>query len=176
MNVQYEVVRAEELTSSIKRVFAEMLKKQGKVMGNLDAKADRCKMIALAKVNGHVVAIGAIKPKTRSVFSLDKAAVPSMEKKFEWELGYLFTLKEYAGQGIAKKLSNILVEEAGSKNLMASTELSENPRMVKILEEMGFRKYGTSWKSQIHGHDLALFLRWSPEAKSEENFFSASRE
>lgn len=42
---------------------------------------------------------------------------------------------------------------------MASTEVSANPRMVKILEKSGFRFFGRPWKSSIHDNYLGLFLK-----------------
>ena len=43
---------------------------------------------------------------------------------------------------------------------MASTEITNNPGMVKILERNGFRLFGKPWKSKIHSHYLGLFLRF----------------
>ncbi len=43
---------------------------------------------------------------------------------------------------------------------MASTEISVNPGMVKILESNGFKLFGKPWKSSIHEHFLGLFLKF----------------
>jgi len=43
---------------------------------------------------------------------------------------------------------------------MASTEITANPAMVRILEKQGFRLFGKPWKSDIHGNYLGLFLRF----------------
>jgi hypothetical protein len=42
---------------------------------------------------------------------------------------------------------------------MASTEISANPAMVRLLENYRFNRVGRAWKSAIHGNDLGLFLR-----------------
>ena len=92
----------------------------------------------------------AIKPATQSAFSAEKSALSRLRAEFNWELGYLFTDPAHAAKGIGKNIARLLVDEHGKENLMASTEISANPRMVKILEALGFRHYGKSWKSAIH--------------------------
>lgn len=53
-----------------------------------------------------------------------------------------------------------LLETFGKGNLMASTEVTDNPAMVSILEQLGFQRRGKSWKSNIHGNELGLFLKY----------------
>lgn len=137
-----------------------MLRKQGKVKGDLATKADRCKLVCIAKVDGTVIATGGIKPKTASDFTSEKAGVPDLSSEFEWELGYLYTERDYSGRGIGSNVTRLLVEAYGKGNLMASTEITANPAMVRILEKQGFRLFGKPWKSGIHANYLGLFLRF----------------
>jgi GNAT superfamily N-acetyltransferase len=160
MKIEYETIQCSELDDSVRAIFAEMLRKQGKVQGVLAKKADRCKLICLAKVNGKVVAIGGIKQKTASDFAKDKAGMPDFSNEFEWELGYLYTDSDYSGRGIASNIARLLVDVHGKGNLMASTELTANPAMVRILEKHGFKLFGKPWKSSIHGNYLGLFLKF----------------
>jgi ribosomal protein S18 acetylase RimI-like enzyme len=136
------------------------LKKQGKVKGDLSIKADRCKIICIAKINEDIAGIGAIKIKTKSDFSNEKASVPELSNAFEWELGYLYVNPDYSGKGIATNVTRMLIDSYGNGNLMASTEISANPAMVKILEKFGFRLFGKPWKSGIHKNYLGLFLKF----------------
>lgn len=152
-------MKKEDFDQAMRNNFGEMLRKQGKVQGDFGAKADRCNLICLAKINNDVVAIGAIKQKTKSDFSNDKADLESMGKEFDWELGYFYTESQYLGRGIASNITRILIEAYGENNLMASTEINNNPAMVKILEKNGFRLFGKPWKSVIHDHYLGLFLK-----------------
>lgn len=163
MNVEYQLVTKAQLTNQIRETFAAALKQQGKVQGTLSLKADRCKLICFAKVGEEVAGIGALKIKTPSDFSIEKASLPKLSKDFEWELGYVFTVPKHAKKGIAKNVCRLLVESHGKENLMASTEVSANPGMVKILEDLGFRLHGKRWKSAIHGNDLGLYLRYDIE-------------
>lgn len=158
--MEFEIVECHELTDSHRRIFADLLKKQNKVRGDLYRKADRCKFICFALFNGKVVAIGAIKQKTASNFNSDKANVPELSESFVWELGYLYTEEGYQGQGIAGQVTQVLLQYYGDGNLMASTEISTNPNMVKILEKNGFRIFGHPWQSAIHDNYLGLFLRF----------------
>lgn len=160
MRVEYRVISHAEIDNTVRGTFAEMLRKQGKVKGNLETKADRCKLVCIASVNDTVVAIGGIKPKTASDFTTKKAGVLALAKKFEWELGYLYTDREHNGRGIGSNVARLLVEAYGKGNLMASTEIATNPAMVHILEKHGFRLFGTPWKSGIHTNFLGLFLQF----------------
>lgn len=155
----YETIKREDFDQILRNNFGEMLRKQGKVRGDFDAMADRCNLICLAKINNDVVGIGAIKQKTKSDFSNNKADLESMEKEFDWELGYFYTENQYLGRGIASNITRILIEAYGDNNLMASTEINNNPAMVKIFEKNGFRLFGKPWKSVIHDHYLGLFLK-----------------
>lgn len=161
MKIEYDLISKTDLTSEVRECIAAALKQQGKVQGNLRVKADKCKLLCIAKINGKVAGVGAIKAKTESDFSNEKAGLPNKSGAFEWELGYLYTDPSYAGKGIAKNIARMLLDEFGQENLMASTEISANPAMVKILDQLGFRLYGNPWKSNIHNNYLGLFLRYT---------------
>jgi GNAT superfamily N-acetyltransferase len=160
MKIEYHLIQKQEFNDIHRQIFAEMLKRQGKVQGDLMSKVDRCKMICIARVNDNPAAIGAIKQKTNSDFTAEKADVPELAKEFDWELGYLYTDKEYSGRGIASVISKTLIDNFGKENLMASTEISANPATVRILEKNGFRLFGKPWKSKIHDNFLGLYLRF----------------
>lgn len=161
MKILYEVIEHQNIDDSVKKIFGLMLQKQGKVQGDFATKAGRCKLTCFVKADDDdVVAIGAIKQKTKSDFTSDKADLGRLEKEFEWELGYFYTESNYLGRGIALNISRVLIEEYGSDNLMASTEITNNPAMVKILEKNGFRLLGKPWESAIHNHYLGLFLKF----------------
>jgi RimJ/RimL family protein N-acetyltransferase len=160
MEIEYEIFQHDKIDDSIRAIFAAMLCKQGKVTGDFAAKADRCKLICIAKIDGEVVGIGGIKKKTASDFYKDKAGVPDLANKFEWELGYLYTDRDHGGHGIGSAVTRLLIDAYGKGNLMASTEISANPKMVRILEKQGFRLFGKPWKSGIHDNYLGLFLRF----------------
>ncbi|MDO8787831.1 MAG: GNAT family N-acetyltransferase [Sulfuritalea sp.] len=160
MKIEYETIQRDQLDDSIRDIFAAMLRKQGKVKGELATKADRCKLICVARIDGNVVAIGGIKKKTASDFDYDKAGIPDLAKEFEWELGYLYTDSGHGGRGLASTIVRLLIDAYGKGSLMASTEIAANPAMVRILEKQGFRLFGKPWKSSIHDNHLGLFLKF----------------
>ncbi len=160
MNIKYTIIKKCNLEDSHRSVFGNLLKIQGKVQGDLSEKTDRCNLICITSINETPIAIGAIKTKTKSDFDKQKADLPNLFDDFNWELGYLFTLDQYRGNGIASNMVNLLIKEYGNDNLMASTEINANPSMVKILERNGFRHYGKPWKSNIHNSYLGLFLKF----------------
>jgi len=159
MKIEYEVIQKVDFNDSHRSMFSGMLRKQGRVKGDLNTKVDRCKLICIAKVEGVTVSIGAIKQKTQSVFTNKKAGILELSSEYEWELGYLYTDENYGGRRIASTIASMLIESYGNHNLMASTEVEVNPAMVKILENHGFRKIGKPWKSNIHENFLGLFLK-----------------
>lgn len=160
MKNEYEIIQSDQLDDTIRDVFAALLRKQGKVKGDLSKKADRCKIVGIARVDGTAVAIGGIKKKTESDFSEGKAGIPDLAGAFDWELGYLYTEADQCGRGIASTVARLLVDAYGPGNLMASTEIAANPAMVRILEKLGFRLFGKPWKSGIHDNYLGLFLKF----------------
>jgi hypothetical protein len=142
MTLKYDIIYKNDIQDKHRSVFGDLLKLQGKVKGDLLTKADRCKFICIVSLDEEPIAIGGIKPKTKEDFHKDKADLLNLEK------------------GIASNVSRILLEEFGKGNIMASTEITANPGMVKILEKCGFRQYGKPWKSGIHEYYLGLFLRF----------------
>ena len=160
MTIKYTVIDKSDFEESHRAVLADMLGKQQKVQGQLVDKIDRCKTICVAYQDGVPIAIGAIKQKTRSYFDTGHAGLPELSEHFDWELGYLYTRKESEGKGVGSYIVRLLLDSYGPDNLMASTELSTNPAMIRILEHNGFRHYGTPWRSSIHNKHLGLFLRF----------------
>lgn len=160
MKIEYQLFSRDELDDEVRLTFSKMLRKQGKVREPLENKADRCRYLCIAKVDGSAVAIGAIKPKTSSDFSGSKSGLTELKIAFEWELGYLYTEPDYERQGFASNIVRLLTRSFGNGNLMASTEVSANVGMVRILERSGFRFFGKPWKSGIHDDYLGLFLRF----------------
>ncbi len=160
MNLKYQIIHKKNLQDSHREIFSQLLEEQGKVKGDLTKKADRCRIICIVSQNSTPIAIGGIKKKTPSDFSKEKANIPDIEKYFNWELGYIYTKDDFTRKGIASTIVNLLIAEYGDENLMASTEISANQGMVKILEKSGFRHYGTPWRSGIHTNYLGLFLKY----------------
>jgi len=157
--MEIEIISKENLTEQNRTDFGDMLKKQGKVKGDPFSKADRCKVICFAKIENEIVGIGGLKERTNSDFSKEKANLMEMRNLFNWELGYLYTSENHRGLGVASKTVDSLINEHGENNLMASTEIEENPGMVKILERNGFEQKGKTWKSGIHENILGLYLK-----------------
>jgi RimJ/RimL family protein N-acetyltransferase len=160
MEIRYQTIDKNDFNENHREILASMLIKQGKVTGNFDKKIKKCKLICIAWVDNDVAAIGAIKEKTKTDFSAEKAGLQELSDDFEWELGYFYTQEKYAGKGIASMIAKLLIEEYGKENLMASTEITANPAMVKILKKHGFHLLGKPWKSHIHGNYLGLFLKF----------------
>lgn len=159
-DITYKIIRNNEIQNKHRIIVGDFLKKQKKVKGDPYSKADRCKYICIGYSNEKPIAMGAIKRKTPSDFLEQKANIPNKASEFDWELGYMYTEKEFTKRGIARRIAAILLEEYGDYNIMASTEIKDNPGMVKILKTFGFEHFGSLWKSGIHKNDLGLFLKF----------------
>ncbi len=90
MTLKFELIRKIDFKEKHRELFADMLKKQGKVQGDFSKKLDRCKLACFVYIDAKLIAIGAIKPKTNSDFSKDKANLSVLSHEFEGELGYIY--------------------------------------------------------------------------------------
>lgn len=160
MTLKYEIITKSEIKENHRQIVASMLEEQQKVEPPYYRKADRCKFICIVSNSSIPIALGAIKMKTESDFTHEKANLVELSEKFDWELGYLYVNEKYKRRGIASNIVSMLLECFGDGNLMASTEITANPSMMKILERFGFRHYGNPWQSDIHKNYLGLFLRF----------------
>ena len=123
-------------------------------------KINRCKFICVCIVDGEIISIGAIKPKTNSDFDSNKADLDKFRNDFSLELGYCYTLPDHTGKGYSSSLVKLLLDKFKDTNLMASTELRIDNSMKRILEKNSFKQYGKPWKSSIHNGALGLFLKF----------------
>ncbi len=150
-----------EFSTADLQMFLKLLIEQGKVQNATLQKIARCKLIAVCFFKSEMVSIGAIKPKTNSDFNIQKSNLEHLRDQFDLELGYCYTKDEYRGRGYSSEIANRLLGFTDMQNIMASTELRQDNGMVRILEKNGLKLYGQSWKSEIHGGALGLFLRFS---------------
>ena len=159
--IKYQLIFRSELEDSHRQIVAKLLEEQGKVNPPYKEKANKCSFICIVTKDEIPIALGAIKNKTESDFSEEKANLPGLANKFDEELGYIYVKRDFEGKGIASNIIRLLLEQFGDGNLMASTEITANPGMVKILERSGFRHYGRPYKSsRPHGDYIGLFLRF----------------
>lgn len=157
-NVDYKIGEPDSFSSNEKSIFLNLLIKQNKVLNPTIEKIDRCKFLGTASFEGKAVAIGAIKPKTSSDFQEPKANLPDLSDHYRWEIGYFYTLPKYEGNHISTAIFNSLMQKYGAGNLMATTEIREENRMVNMLLNRGFKKAGKTWVSIKSGMPIQLFL------------------
>ncbi|WP_286753522.1 MULTISPECIES: GNAT family N-acetyltransferase [Sphingobacterium] len=139
--------------------FLDLLQTQAKVKNPSLDRIRNCKLIAIGYDWNTPISIGAIKPKTKSDFTENKANLLEEADKYEWEIGYFFTDPEFQGKGYSSQILKELLNKYGKGNLMATTEMRENNAMIYLLEKHGFLRKGNPWKSAISGKDLNLYLR-----------------
>lgn len=139
--------------------FLQLLIQQDKVVNPSIAKISRCKILAAGFVDDEMVCIGAIKPKTASDFTEAKANLSELTNFFEWEIGYFFTKPKHEGNKYSSQLLDSLINDYGSDNLMASTEIRDGNRMINALENRNFVQMGQGWLNSKATETLRLFLK-----------------
>ncbi|MEO3402391.1 hypothetical protein AAFN85_00710 [Mucilaginibacter sp. CAU 1740] len=157
--IDYKIDRPEMFSNAEKQLFLKLLIKQNKVRNPTLEKIARCKILGIASFQEDVIAIGAIKPKTKSDFQIAKANIPTLSEKFAWEVGYFYTVPKFEGNRISSGIFDRLLEVYGDGNLMASTEIRRGNRMFQMLLNRQFKQAGSIWNSELSENKLQLFLR-----------------
>jgi len=87
-NIEFKIIRRENLNNTDNEIFGELLQEQGKVdndiNGSFNSKADRCLLICIVFIDKKPVSIGAIKRKTRFDFEAKYSNLPELSKYFTW--------------------------------------------------------------------------------------------
>jgi RimJ/RimL family protein N-acetyltransferase len=87
-----------------------------------------------------------------------KAGVSKESDKYNLELGWAYTIKEYRGKGICSSLVQKLISALGSQNIFATTRTDNFPMQV-ILIKNGFQKTDKPFKRKNSTYNLQLFTR-----------------
>lgn len=172
----YKIIDTNEITTALATEFIDLLVKQGKVDKPTVARIQSCQKIVMCYSDKTLIGIGAIKPKTNSDFTKQKADLDTVNKKFEWELGYFFVDNDYRGYGISTTMARLLLIGKEKENIMASTELYPKNAMINVLEKFGFRQYGKPWPSMRHDGTLGLFLKFKPGEQNDDSPATKSKD
>jgi hypothetical protein len=156
----FKKLSSENITNDVATSFIELLKKQDKVKLPSIEKIKACRELVLCYADHELIAIAALKSKTKSAFDPGKSDLAALETKFTWELGYIYVEEPFRGLGISLTMSRLLILEKVDENFLASTELHSSNAMIKVLEKMGFKQYGKPWTSSKHEGTLGLFFKF----------------
>lgn len=121
---------------------------------------ERAKLLAFHYEGNTLVGVAALKRPnetyTKEVFR--KAKVSEESGKYNLEVGWAFTIKEYRGKGICCGLVKKIVDASKSENIFATTKTG-NLQMQKILEKNGFQKVGETYRGRTDEYYLQLYVR-----------------
>ncbi len=158
--LNFKMINEIDITKEHANAFLKLLIKQKKVQAPTEKRILACRQILFCIADKKIVGIGAIKPKTKSDFTAEKADLNNISKKFDWELGYLYVEENFRGLGISSTITRLLLIGKENENIMASTEIYKNNPMIKVLKKSGFKQYGKPWGSSQHDGTLGLFLKF----------------
>lgn len=151
----YQVVEQNNITDDIACIFIQHLTKQGKVTIPNIEKVKTCCRIVLCFANEELIGIGALKSNQSLAF--EKSGLLSIKDIFGFELGYFFVSESFRGLGVSTAIARLLLINKTDKNILATTELYSGNPMMKTLEKLGFRHYGTPYKSIWHDGTVDSF-------------------
>ena len=158
MSTKLKIGKPDNFSEEEKSQFLQLLIEQGQVGNPNLEKINASTLICIAFVDNDAIGIGAIKNVYKSPF--DYAQVSELKDYFDYELGYLFVKNKYKGQGIGKKISELLVLDLGAKNVFATTELSDENSMKFILEKLGFKQIGKPYLGRETRKAIGLFVKF----------------
>ena len=120
-----------ELVLSGKQVQAE----------GLPEKIAAAALLAFAHVDGQLAGVASIKNQKRSYVTgiFLKAKVPRLAERYDHEIGYAVTHKDFRRRGISGDLLRQLIDSKPSAKFYATTK---NDDMRSLLDKTGFEKTG----------------------------------
>jgi RimJ/RimL family protein N-acetyltransferase len=117
----------------------------GEVMINgLKRRIENAELLGFGYIDRTLVGIVALKnPDTGYKLGVFRKAglTRTQAEKFDFELGYAYTLEKFRGKRICPRLIKAVLEKSPSKKIYATTKESNEP-MEKINEQIGFEKMG----------------------------------
>lgn len=166
MELTFKIGAPENFDRKAKNTFLNMLKKQGQNEKPSMRAINSCPVLCMVYSDEEVIGIGAIKQLYRINFNY--SGLKQLKRDFESEIGYLFVNDQakngsFRGLGIGKTISRLLLRETGEQNVFATTEINKKNPMLWILESLGFKQYGKSYKGKKTGKRIGTMLRFQEE-------------
>lgn len=117
-------------------------------------------LLAFARRNETLVAIGAVKRPNDSYRTkiFLKAGVLERMADFEHELGWIYVDPAARGNGLSRKIVDVLLTAPTSGHLYATSRVN-NLAMHTTLKHFGFTEAGAPYPSSLNEPQIQLFLR-----------------
>lgn len=147
----------------LENFYQKVLKSEQVQKAGLRSRIKRAKILAFHYEENTLVSIAALKQPDedykKRVFR--NAGVSEEADKYNLELGWVFTEKEYRGKGIGSGLVQRIIDEFGSQNIFSTTETRREDElpMTRILEKNGFEKLGKPYQGSLNRRNLQMYIR-----------------
>lgn len=157
--IELVVARPDEVTPADRAAFVKQVCEGGEVNPNtLPALVDRAVALAMARKDGSLVGVGAIKrPNLSHRGHVFKAAKVDLLPD-ALELGWVFVQPATRGLGISAMIVEALVPYVGATRVYATSRVDNVP-MHATLNRFGFKSVGVPYPSKQNNTPIQLFVR-----------------
>ncbi len=158
MEISYVIDNPQSLNKNSFNDFITLLTLQGQIgVPNIN-RINNCYFLCVAYDNKEPIGIGAIKHFYSNPFLYSESTVE--QNKYKFELGYLFVINDekYRSKGIGKEICIKLLDKVDRNKTYSTTDPNSNNTMVHILKKLGFEQLGKTYKGQVTGKDIGLFV------------------
>ncbi|TXH02459.1 MAG: GNAT family N-acetyltransferase [Rhodocyclaceae bacterium] len=149
-----------ECTEDELRLFCSLVLTEGQVNPDtLSANVRRADWLGFAYIGNDLAATAAIKNAHASYREkvTQKSGSPVELADIPHEFGYVVVAPEHRSKGLSGALASALLEADDGSIFATST--TENHRMHRALEHLGFKKSGNPYRSTEHpDEEIALFI------------------
>lgn len=150
-----------EFTPAERAAFMQLVRKGAEVNSDtLPGLVDRAEALAMAREDGALVGVGAVKrpylKHRRSVFKAAK--VDLLPDDFAFELGWVFVHPDARGLGLSGRLFAVLMPHVETVHAYATSRVDNAP-MHATLSRFGFKCVGAPYPSKQNETPIQLFVR-----------------
>jgi GNAT superfamily N-acetyltransferase len=162
INVAIACSRPSDVDAANERAFKTLVLDAGEVNpATLSDLYQRAKILAFARHEGELAAVGAIKrPYAEHRAGVFGRAVSKLEPaSFEYELGWFYVLPKFWGNRISSQLVRALMPYADGASVFATSHV-ENDRMhAAMTKHGGFVREGSPYPSLENHIPIQLYVR-----------------
>lgn len=156
-SITYHNAKPSQITDDVLQQILALIENGQQVsMTRVSNNLRRAEMIGYAKFNDDIVGVMVLKNPNPNYRKKVFAEVPDLIEKYPYELGYVYVIPKYRGQGTASYLLNELV---GNRSDVFATTREDNTKMISLLKQNSFVQAGNTRKSDRGTYGIVLWIK-----------------